>query len=84
MRVEIDTFLDAAPARVWALMLDPEGEWMGGFRFASSWTVGGALAVRGTLNGEPYEESGTPLALEPGVRLRYDHWSRLWRVPDTL
>lgn len=69
---------------VWRRIVDAEAQpaWLGGFRFATSWEVGGAFGLVGTLNGEEHRETGTLLAFEPARRLRYDHWSALWSVPD--
>ena len=82
--VEFSVVVSAPPGEVWQAILDPDLEmrWMGGFRLVSDWEVGGAIGVRGTLQGRTYQERGTVLALDPGALLRYDHWSQLWRVPD--
>ena len=69
---------------VWRVMVDPElgPSWLGGFRFESTWEVGGPFALVGTLNGHAYREAGALLSVEPGRLLRFAHWSRLWRIPD--
>ncbi|MFN7145457.1 MAG: SRPBCC domain-containing protein [Myxococcota bacterium] len=74
----------AAADEVWRVLVDPEQQprWLGGFRFATTWEVGGAFALGGVLNAAEYREPGTLLALEPPRLLRYDHWSALWGVPD--
>lgn len=78
--VEVRATADA----VWHTMVDPEvgPRWLGGFRFESSWEVGGPFGLVGTLDGHNYREAGTLLTLEPGRLLRYAHWSELWRIPD--
>ena len=80
--VEHAVTIRAEPDAIWRTIVEESPRWMGGFRLVSSWEVGGPLAVTGTLNGREYEERGTLLACEPGGLLRYEHWSRLWRVPD--
>ncbi len=82
--VEFSILVSAPCARVWEAIVDPDitPQWMGGFRFLSTWEVGGPFTVSGTLNGREHREEGTLLAFQPGELLRYHHWSRLWRVPD--
>lgn len=69
---------------VWRQIVDSEAQpqWLGGFRFDTPWEVGGAFGLVGLLNGVEHRETGTLLVLEPARRLRYEHWSALWRVPD--
>ena len=83
--VELTALIRGPVATVWGAILDPErqGAWLGGFRFEGGWTVGAPLALVGTLNGKPYRESGVLLAFEPERRIRYSHWSKLWRVPES-
>lgn len=78
--VEVRARADA----IWRVMVDPElgPRWLGGFRFESTWEVGGPFALVGTLNGRAYSEAGTLLRVEPGHVLRFAHWSKLWRIPD--
>jgi uncharacterized protein YndB with AHSA1/START domain len=82
--VELRVPMAATPAAVWQAVMDPavQPRWLGGFRFDTDWTVGGRFALRGTLQGRPYEETGRLLVLVPGRELAFSHWSRLWRVPD--
>lgn len=82
--VELAAVVAASPADVWRALTTPAllERWMGDFGFRSSWVVGGPFAVVGPLNGRAYEEAGTLLACEPPTLLRFDHWSRLWRIPD--
>lgn len=83
--VELTTLIRAPVATVWAAMLDPRRQeaWLGGFHFEGGWSVGASLALVGTLNGKAYRESGVLLAFEPERRIRYSHWSKLWRVPES-
>lgn len=78
------TTIAATPAEVWNAITTPgrSERWMGDFRMSSSWEVGGPFAIVGRLNGQDYAETGVILAAEPPRLLRYEHWSRLWRVPD--
>jgi uncharacterized protein YndB with AHSA1/START domain len=82
--VELSAHIPAAPAAVWRALTDPAltGRWMGGFRMLSSWQPGAPFTIVGSLNGRDYAETGTVLAADPPRLLRYDQWSRLWRVPD--
>ncbi len=82
--VELSTVIAAPAPDVWRALTTPAltERWMGAFRLLSSWEVGAPLAIVGQLNGHDYAETGTVLAAEAPTLLRYDHWSRLWRVPD--
>jgi len=82
--VERSVSIKAAPADVWRAMVDPElaRKWMG-MRISCDWVVGSAVTFSETPLGPKYTERGTLLAFEPGKLLSFDHWSRLWRVPDT-
>lgn len=82
--VELHTTFAAAPAEVWRAFTTPAltEQWMGGFRMVSSWKVGEPFSIVGRLNNHDHAETGTLLAVEPPTLLRYEHWSRLWRVPD--
>lgn len=82
--VERSVVIRAAVDATWRAMMDPElgHRWLGGFRFVSSWEVGGPVSMVGTLNGEDYRDVGTVRMFEAGRVVQYDHWSTLWRVPD--
>lgn len=82
--VELAQSFPAAPDFVWESMMMPElmPRWLGGFRMVCDWQVGGPFAIKGILNRKSYQELGTLLAYEPGQRLQYEHWSRLWRIPN--
>lgn len=82
--VELSTELAASPAEVWQALTEPARteRWMGGFRMESSWQPGAPFSIVGRLNSHTYRETGTIVAAEPPSLLRYEQWSRLWRVPD--
>lgn len=82
--VTLEVEVAAAPAAVWRAFTVPEltETWMGGFRMTSTWQVGAPVVLSGRLNGKNYRESGAVLAFQPAERLQFDHWSRLWRIPD--
>ncbi len=83
--VEVEVEIRADPTTVWRDITAPgaSARWLGGFQIVSAWEVGSPYAIRGTLDGKPYAELGVVRAVEPGVMLRFDHFSRLWRIPDT-
>lgn len=82
--VELSADIAAPPAEVWRALTDPAvtERWMGGFRMLSTWQPGAPFTIAGRLNNRDYAETGTILAADPPRLLRYDQWSRLWRVPD--
>jgi len=51
-------------------------------RIVCTWKVGSRVTLTEPPLGPDYSECGTLLVFEPGMLLRYDHWSPLWRVPD--
>lgn len=82
--VERSIRIMAAPADVWRGIVEPQvaADWMG-MRLTCSWELGSTVTITETPLGADYTERGTLLAFELGRLLRFDHWSPLWRIPDT-
>jgi uncharacterized protein YndB with AHSA1/START domain len=79
--------IQASPARVWTWLTDPGQmqRWMGepemGVEVETDWAVGRPIVVRG-FHHLAFENRGTVLCFEPGVRLRYTHLSSLSQLAD--
>lgn len=86
MQIELLQQIPASVADTWRVLVDPDlaPEWLGGFRWVTTWEVGSPFAIEGTLDGEPYREVGTVVAFEAGRTLAYEHWSPLWRAPPEV
>lgn len=79
-RVEV-----TAPAdRVWAALTDPQlvAAYMFGTRIDTDWQPGSPIAWKGEYQGRPYEDHGTVLDVQPGVRLSVTHFSPLTGQDD--
>jgi uncharacterized protein YndB with AHSA1/START domain len=75
----------AAPrARVWDALVDPAQikRYFFGTDVATTWAVGGPILWRGEWQGQPYEDKGTVLQVEPERRLQFTHFSPLAGQPD--
>lgn len=62
----------AAPARVWAALTNPVliAQYMPGVTVAADWQPGGLVRYTGEWEGQPFEDRGVVLALEPERLLR--------------
>jgi uncharacterized protein YndB with AHSA1/START domain len=74
----------APPARVWQALVDPDQikQYFFGTSVVTDWAVGGPIVWRGEWQGQPYEDKGTVLAVEPERLLRFTHFSPLTGQPD--
>ena len=77
--------IDAPPERVWAALTTPDqiSKWFFGVDTESDWQVGSTLVHRGEYQGQPYEDKGEILELDPPKRFVHTHWSPMSGVPDT-
>jgi uncharacterized protein YndB with AHSA1/START domain len=76
---ESSVSIEAPPQRVWDVITDPVAtkEFMFGAELATDWSVGGPITWRGSWEGKEYEDKGVILAVEPGRKLVYTHFSPL-------
>jgi uncharacterized protein YndB with AHSA1/START domain len=76
--------IDAPAERVWAAITTPEliKEWFFGVDTEAEWRPGGTLVHRGTYQGQPYEDKGEILEIEPPTSLVHTHWSPAAGLPD--
>jgi len=79
------TAINAPTAEVWAALVDPKKikDYMFGTDVVSDWKEGSPIVWRGEWQGRRYEDKGVILALEPGRRLQYTHFSPLSGLADS-
>lgn len=77
--------ISAAPAQVWAALVDPEQirQYMFGSQVSTDWNPGSAIIWKGEYEGKPYEDKGTIVDVEPVRLLKFTHFSPLSGEPDT-
>lgn len=78
------TTINAASARVWEALTTPEiiKQYMFGAEAVSNWQPGSSLIYRGQWNGQPYEDKGTILEIEPRKLLKTTFYSALSGLED--
>jgi len=76
--------VDAPRAKVWDALVNPKAikQYMFGAAVVSDWREGSPIVWKGEWQGNPYEDKGTLLEVEPGRTLRYSHFSPLSGLPD--
>lgn len=69
--------VDASPEQVWEGLTSPEISrlWMGGAEVLSDFTPGSPITWSGLWDGQPFEDTGTVLEVDPPRRLRTTHRS---------
>jgi len=80
-----ETDIDAAPARVWEMLTDPESLkqlWFGA-EVKTDWQQGSAITWSGDWEGKPYEDKGEILEVDPGRLLKLTHWRATVRRPTS-
>jgi uncharacterized protein YndB with AHSA1/START domain len=84
-RSEASIAIDAPVEKVWEALTTPDviKRWFFGVDTETDWTEGGPIVHRGEYQGEPYEDKGTILKVEPPRRLVHTHWSPVSGLPDS-
>lgn len=74
----------ASLSKIWEALVDPEmaKKYFSGAEIVTDWTVGSPISFIGEFDGNPYEEKGMLLNVEPDRRLKYTHWSHFDGLPD--
>ena len=84
LTTEASITIAAPAARVWEALTTPDliKRWFFGVDTETDWVVGSPIVHRGEYQGEPYEDRGTIVEVEPGHRLVHTHWSPVSGLPD--
>jgi uncharacterized protein YndB with AHSA1/START domain len=74
----------APAARVWEALTTPEliKQWFLGVDTVTDWKVGSPIVHTGEYRGEPYEDKGSILQIDPPRLLVHSHWSPVSGLPD--
>ncbi len=74
---ESKIIINADTDRVWAALTDPEQikVYLFGTEATSDWQVGSPITYKGEWKGQAYEDKGTVLEAEPGMKLVSTYWS---------
>lgn len=69
--------IQASPAKVWDALINPAviKQYMFGTEAVSDWKKGSTVVYRGEWEGEPYEDTGIILEIEPDKRIVMDYSS---------
>ena len=79
------TTINAPVSKVWQALVNPEmiQQYLFNTEVISDWQTGSPIIYKGEWEGEPFEDKGEILAIEPEKLLRSTHWSPLSGVPDS-
>ena len=84
--IYLEVSINASTENVWATLTQPGliQKWMldTPVEIHTQWHEGGKLHERGDLHGIPFENMGEIILFNPGVALRYTHWSTLSFTAD--
>jgi uncharacterized protein YndB with AHSA1/START domain len=81
---ETSITIEAPAEKVWDALTTPDviKRWFFGVDTETDWAEGSPIVHRGEYQGEPYEDKGTILKVEPTRRLVHTHWSPVSGLPD--
>ncbi len=84
LTAEARTVINAPISKVWQALTDPAiiKQYFFGTNVVTDWKVGSPIYYRGEWQGQPYEDKGVILEVQPGKKLVSTHWSPLAGVPD--
>ena len=76
--------IDAPTPKVWLAITTPEliKQWFFGVDTETDWTEGSSIVHRGLYQGQPYEDKGRILKIQPRRLLVHTHWSSVSGLPD--
>lgn len=79
-----EVVVDAPVVKVWDALMDPEmiKKYMFGAEVKTSWKEGEPITYEGMWNGEPFEDKGKIIRVEPEKLLVMTHWSPLSGTAD--
>ncbi|GAA4575504.1 hypothetical protein GCM10023176_44930 [Micromonospora coerulea] len=76
--------INAEPAGVWAVLIDPEllSQAFFGAEVETDWRAGSPITFSGEWNGKSFQDKGEIVTVEPDKLLRFTHYSPLSGQPD--
>jgi uncharacterized protein YndB with AHSA1/START domain len=77
--------IEAPASAVWKALTDPDiiERWFFGVRTETTWEEGAPIVHTGEWQGEPYEDKGEIVRIEPERQLVHTHWSDRSGLPDS-
>lgn len=78
------TLINAPASKVWEALTRPEliQQYLFGTQVTTDWQPGSPIRYRGVWNGQPYEDKGEIVQVEPERRLVSTYWSPMSGVED--
>jgi uncharacterized protein YndB with AHSA1/START domain len=77
--------IEASPGEVWKALTDRDliERWFFGVRTETTWEQGAPIVHTGEWQGEPYEDKGEIVRIDPERELVHTHWSDRSSLPDS-
>lgn len=78
------TTINAPASRVWDALTDPEQikHFMFGSQVVTDWKPGSPIIFKGEWNGQPFEDKGKIISIEPEKHLHMTYYSPMSGMPD--
>src|SRR5579871_4325340 len=80
--VEVETTINADPARVWAAMTAKKSAMFLGAEVETDWRAGHRIEFSGDFNGKSFKDYGEIQSIERDKELAFSHWSNTPERPD--
>jgi len=79
------TTINAPTSKVWEALTKPEliKQYLFGTEVTTDWQVGSPIRYKGVWQGQPYEDKGTVVQMEPGKLIVSTFWSSLAGMADS-
>lgn len=76
--------IKADKLNVWDALINPEKikQYFFGINVISDWKLGSPIVFQYELEGQQFKDKGNILAIEPGLLLQYNYWSRYSGLED--
>ena len=81
---KVSLTIDALPSEVWHVLTTPEliKQCYFGVDVMTDWKEGSEILYKGEWKGQPYEEKGWVLKVEPEKFLQTSLWTAMWGIED--